>query len=162
MKIVRVLEKLYGVYKKGDQNLGCVDRANILYYFMKNEGLNPKRKLFSFRRDDKGMISSHCIIVLNGMVYDTNIEPSQNPIAFNEYEKIKKGQYSNLDLEWEDWEDSITEKNYPIDFLWNYLDAFDEEFQKEIKSLVKEKYEHYIKKYSYLIELRLESMNKVI
>jgi len=143
MEIKTVLKKLYKTYKKGDSDLGCVSRANMLYYFMRNQGLNPKLKLFSFKNDGgERIILSHCIVILNNMVYDTNLDETQNPIEISKYEEVNKKQNPQLNLIWEEF---LSDK-YPIDLVWNYLPKCDEDLQKEIRSLIKEKYKNYLKK----------------
>jgi len=86
MDIQEALEKLHKVYLEGAVNLGCVDRAIILYYIIKSKDLNPFPRLISFR-DGKGekIIPSHAVVILNNVVYDSNIEPSNNPIKLKDY-----------------------------------------------------------------------------
>src|SRR3989338_8856199 len=104
MKISMVMRELHEAYKKGNPSLGCMSRASILYNIMRSQGLNPERKLFSFK-DNKGnrVVHSHCIIILNGLVYDSNIEEFKNPIEFDKYKEMKKREYPELNLIWKDW-----------------------------------------------------------
>lgn len=145
MKISTAMQKLHEAYKKEGSSLGCVDRATILNYIMKNNGLNPERRLFFFK-DEKGnkLMPHHCVVIVDGNVYDPNIEESQNPIRLKNYEELKKMENHNTNLCWLDWKDA--DKNNPIDFMWDYLSKFEEEFQKEVKSLMKEDYERYMEK----------------
>lgn len=150
MEISTAMQKLHEAYKKGDPSLGCVSRATILNYVMKDNGLDSKRKLLFFK-DEKGdkIMPYHCVVIVDGEVYDPNIEESQNPIRLSEYEELKKKETRNTRLFWLDWNDTH-EKNNPIDFIWNYLPKFEEGFLKEVESLIKEDYEKYIEKNPYL------------
>jgi len=148
MKISTSMKKLYEAYNKGDHSLGCVSRACILCYIMESKGLNPKKKLFSFK-DSEGnkVVRNHCIVLFNGKVYDTNIEESQNPMEFNKYEEMKKMEHSELNLVWEDWEKSKTSQDYTIQDLWEYVlkPEFDEASKKELRALMEEDIQKYLK-----------------
>ncbi len=150
MEISRALKELHEAYKDGNPSLGYVSRASILHYIMKYRGLDPERKLFSFK-DNQGnrVIGLHCIVLLNGSVYDTNIEESKNPIEFEVYTKMKKESSPKLELVWENWTDSH-DKNNPIDFLWNYSARFNEGFKNEVRLMMEKEYEGYLEKNPHL------------
>lgn len=149
IEISTSLKKLYQDSKNQNTNIGCIDRATILYYIMKSKNLNPKIKRFYFK--DNGQITiPHCVIVINNMVYDTNIKESQNPLEFSKYEEMQKGKNNpKSNLIWEDWEKSTARQDYIIPNLWDYLDNFDEELQKELRPLIKKEYKEYLKEHPH-------------
>ncbi len=66
---------------------------------------------------------------------------------------MKKELYPDLNLVWEDWNDTY-DKNNPPDMLWDNSSRFSEDFQQEVKSLMKEEYETYLAKYPSLRKRR--------
>lgn len=159
MDINTAMRKLHEAFRQGDPSLGCVSRASILHHIMKGNGLNPERKLFHLQDSQGNKIqgSSHCIVVLDGMVYDANMPESENPIELSKYKEMKRNEYLKLHLKWRDW--SIEDdKNNPIDFIWHYLSRFDEDFQKEVKSLMQEEYDTDLKKYPRVKTVRSVSV----
>ena len=112
-------------------------RATILYYILKDKGLNPKRKI------GVKPPTTHHVVESGGKIYDANIEPSQNPINIKEYEKKMDS------FEWKYWEDKEKDNN-PIDYAWNYSERFDGKFKEYVRNLMRKDYEAY--KEEYLIE----------
>jgi len=147
MEIQECMQRLHKAYKRGESSLGCVSRASILAYFMKSKGLHPEVKQFCFK-NEKGekKIRTHCVVICEGTVYDANSEASKNPISFEEYENMKKNQHPMLNMVWTNWDEDDE-----VDYAWNYLcNGCDEELQKELKPIMKPKYDVYLEKHPAL------------
>lgn len=152
MEIEECVDRLHLAFEKGDSSLGCVSRASLLSCFMKNKGLKPQIKQFYFTgKDGKKISSTHCVVLCNGNIYDTNLSASENPVSLGDYEEMIKK--SDRHLVWVD----LNRANNPIDFVWHYLcKGCDEELQKEIKPLMQEEYEAYLEKYPHVRDLNDE------
>jgi len=127
-----ILRKLHEDYNK-DKTHGCLERAIIIYCFLKNNGLNPEIISFSFL--SQGIEITHHVVIENNKIYDFN--KSIFPIGYDEYKKEKENKHINI--KWENSRNFIL-KNHLIKDSLIYLSGFDEEFQNEIMPLINKEY----------------------
>lgn len=147
MEILTAVKKLHATYK--DPSIGCLDRANALYYIMKKKGLKPKIEFFFFQNNNRDL--NHFFVVLKNEVYDANFSELENPILFEKYKEMQNNKYKSYNLIWKSWDEYIHKHYFPIDFFWNYVkEELDEDLQNEIIPLIKDEYDAYLKVYPQL------------
>src|SRR3989344_4874192 len=126
MEIQEVMKNLREDYQK-EKTEGCMNRAVILYCFMKDGGLNPIIINFSFlTREEKKV--THYIVIENEQVYDCN--KCINPFDWKEYKGGKETKHKTLC--WNKYKEDIW-LNHTFENLINYLGRrFDKDFQDYI------------------------------
>jgi len=134
MEITEVIVKLHEHYNL-DHEHGCLNRAVILYLFMKDKGLNPRIEHFQIG----GKNEFHYVVLLGNKVYDANIDPSENP--------MEKGEHPQFELKWIKWEIS-SDRNYSESILEMDLPKFDKKFQGKIRDLMEKHKDDFRKTYN--------------